>query len=234
MIKPHLANNKKLRILLTETLAGYHRLGGPPGSAGVYMPRNDTIIVPLTSLGVRKVGSGYMVDHDKTNKTLAHELTHQLTDRPYYSHGALGWFSEGLAEYVAVTSYRSGKYNLKNQTSHVKAYATARGKRDTGGRGIGEDITMPPLKTFMTLSYRDFTANGNKNYALGLMILHHFIHWDGDKDRACLNAFLDALRKRQSTEKAFTALLDGRTFQQLEEDITKAWRSRGVKISFTR
>lgn len=231
--KPLRARQKRLPIILCESMESYHQMGGPPGSAGVFMSSRNLVMVPLPSIGVKKVGSGYMIDHKKNNHTLPHELTHQLTDRAYYRTGARGWFSEGLAEYVAATPYRSGKHSLNSQTTAVKSYATEFGRKNDGGRGIGDKIDMPRLKTFMTMSYSQFLQNGNKNYALGLMLTHYFIHWDGEEDRASLNAFLESLRSNEPTDKALGKLLNGRSFEQLELEFAKAWRSRGIKISFT-
>lgn len=90
----------KYKIILMETEQSYYAAGGPPGSAGVFMSRDNIVMVPLTSLGVRPLGSGYMLDRDKSNKTLPHELVHQLTPEAYYAHGSMGWFTEGFAEYV--------------------------------------------------------------------------------------------------------------------------------------
>ena len=56
-------------------------------------------MVPLESLGVRTLGSGYTLDRGKSNNTLPHELIHQLTPPPYFRHGSVGWFIEGIAEY---------------------------------------------------------------------------------------------------------------------------------------
>ena len=50
----------------------------------------------LRSLGVEKGAGGYRVDYDKTNKTLPHEILHQLTDHAYFAQGSMGWFTEGL------------------------------------------------------------------------------------------------------------------------------------------
>ncbi|RYD64790.1 MAG: hypothetical protein EOP83_08910, partial [Verrucomicrobiaceae bacterium] len=89
----------KYQILLFETKDSYVQAGGPPSSAGVFMSGKNVVMVPLTSLGVRPVGSGYMLDRDQENGTLIHEITHQLTPGQYYAPGAMGWFSEGIAEY---------------------------------------------------------------------------------------------------------------------------------------
>ena len=222
------------KILLFESKASYVRNGGPPSSAGVFISRgrqgNGIVMVPLESLGLKKVGSGYMYDYKGENKVLPHELVHQLTDREYYRSGARGWFSEGLAEYVAVTPYRSGKFMVRSNLSAVKAYATEYGKKGKGGRALGDEIIAPSLKDYMLQPYSEFTANANFNYGLGLLITNYYFHME--EDRSNITAFLRALKRGKQGEEALRVLLNGRSWDEMEEQITKAWRSRGVKITF--
>ena len=84
----------------------------------------------------------------------------------------------------------------------------------------------------MLQSYGSFTANGNFNYGLGLLITTYFFHLDGDGDRAAINAFLQALRKGKEGDAALTALRGERSWDELEKAISDGWRSRGVKITF--
>jgi len=223
----------KYLILLFETKEEYVKAGGPPTSAGVYMPAKNTVMVPLTSLGVRPVGSGYMLDRDKTNGTLIHELTHQLTPGPYYSRGAMGWFSEGIAEYTTATPYRSGVFKVKSNFDDIVAYATGYGKDDTRGRALGEKIQAPALKDFMLMSYGNFTGpNANFNYGFGLILTTYFLHLDGDGDAARAKKFLQGLREGKTGEDAIAALLDGRSYKEMEEAITKGWKRKRVEIEF--
>ena len=231
--KAHVAGIKhRNRILLFETKEGYAKAGGPPGSAGVYMGGKDVIMVPLTSLGVRKVGSSYAIDYDKENRTLPHELTHQLTDHYYFRSGARGWFSEGLAEYVGATPYRSGSFNVKKALNAIRDYATGFGRAGRGGRALGDDISAPDLKSFMLQSYGSFVANGNFNYGLGLLITTYFFHMDKDGDRVAISAFLKALREGKEGEEALEVLLQGRSWSEMEEQISAGWRGRGLRIRF--
>ncbi|MEM9080110.1 MAG: hypothetical protein AAGC74_05395, partial [Verrucomicrobiota bacterium] len=231
--KAHIAGTKyRNRILLYESVATYVANGGPPSSAGVYMPGKDIIMVPLTSLGVKKIGSSYSIDYREDNKTLPHELTHQLTDHFYYEQGSMGWFSEGLAEYIAVTPYRSGSFNVKLAVNSIRAYATEYGRKDQGGRALGTEISAPPLSQYMLQDYRSFVANANFNYGLGLLITTYFFHMDGDGDRKAITAFLKTLRDGKKGEEALSALRQNRTFDELAKDITKGWRSKGVRIQF--
>lgn len=232
-MKAHVPGEKfRNKILLFESKDTYIQNGGPPQSAGVFFSGKEVVMVPLESLGVKKVGSGYMFDYKGSNKTLPHELTHQLTDGEYFASGARGWFSEGLAEYVAVTPYRSGKFMVKTNLSSIKAYATEFGKDGRNGRNLGEKISAPDLKGYMLQPYSSFTGNANFNYGLGLLITYYYFHWDGEGDRANINAFLKALKEGKRGEDALNVLLNGRSWEEMEKAISKAWRSRGVKIDF--
>ena len=223
----------KYQIYLFETQDSYYKEGGPPGSAGVFIGGKNIVMVPLTSLGVRPVGSGYMLDRDKSNKTLPHELLHQLTPNRYYAEGARGWFTEGLAEYVGVTPYRSGSFNVKTNFKPIVEYVTAYGKDDNGGRAIGDKINLGPLKNFMLMPYSAFTANPQVNYGCGLLITNYFFHMDRDEDAARIKKFLKALNAGKQGEEALEVLLDGQTWLELEADIAKAYSRKGVDFTFT-
>jgi hypothetical protein len=222
----------KHQILLFEKFEDYVKAGGPPSSAGVFIGGRGVVMVPLTSLGVRPVGSGYMLDRDKSSKTLPHELTHQLTPQCYYSSGAVGWFSEGISEYVAVTPYRAGSYSVRGNMKDVIDYATGYGSKDMGGRALGTKIKLPPLKTFMLQSYDQFLQQAQLNYGCGLLITNYFLHLDGDGDGKRIKAFLKALHEGMEGEEAMAVLLDGRSFEEMEEEITKGWSRKGVDFTF--
>lgn len=219
-------------ILLFEEFADYVKAGGPPESAGVFIGGRGVVMVPLTSLGVRPVGSGYMLDRDKSNKTLPHELTHQLTPRPYYRKGSMGWFSEGIAEFIAITPYRAGSYNVRGNIKDIFDYATGYGSKDMGGRALGTKINLPPLKEFMLQDYSDFLNNPQINYGSALLITTYFLYLDGEGDAKRIKAFLKKLHEDKQGEAPLDLLLDGRTFEQLEADIIKGWSRKGVDFTF--
>ncbi len=234
MVKPF--REERHKIHLFETREGYFAKGGPEGSAGVFISRGGEgdILVPLTSLGVKKVGSNYSVDYDKENTTLSHEITHQLTDYEYYASGSGGWFTEGLAEYIANSGYRPGKFSLEDLQKLV-ARVTAYGENGQGGRALGTEINAPDLLEYYMQDYvESFTAPDrvNLNYGLAGLIVYYYFHMDGNKDAANIKAFLKALKEDKKPPELFEPLLAGRSWDEMEADITKGWRSRGVKISF--
>lgn len=221
------------KIHLFETQQSYFAKGGPPGSAGVYISRGGEgdILVPLTSLGVKKVGSNFSVDYDKENTTLSHEIAHQVTDVEYYAPGARGWFTEGLAEYIAQSGYRSGKFNV-NDLQKLKAHVTAYGEDGTGGRALGDELKAPDLQEFMMQSYDSFLANSRFSYGFAALLVYYFFHMDGGGDAANVTGFLKALKEKKQPPELFEPLLAGRSWNELEEEITKSWRSRGIRIEF--
>ncbi len=222
----------KHQILLFEKFSDYVSAGGPPVSAGVFLPTKKLVMVPLESLGVKPVGSGYMFDRDKSNSTLPHELTHQVTPDYYYEKGADGWFSEGIADYISETPYRSGAYNVRGNQKDFIESVTAYGEDNKGGQALGKKIQLPALKKYMLQDYEDFLKESSLNYGCGLLITNYFIHKDGNGDAKRLKNFLKALRDGKDHNAALEFLLDGRTFDQLEADISKALKSDGIELSF--
>jgi hypothetical protein len=226
-------NDGKYQIILMETQESYQKAGGPAGSAGVFISGKNIVMVPLTSLGVRSVGNRYILDRDKSSKTLPHELVHQLTPEHYYAHGSMGWFTEGLAEYVAVSPYRSGSFNVKTNFKPIVEYVTAYGREDNGGRALGTEIKLGSLKRFMLQPYSTFTRYAQVNYGCALLITNYFFHMDRGEDAARIKEFLKALNQGKEGEEALAVLLDGQTWGELEADIAKAYSRRGVDIIFS-
>jgi hypothetical protein len=236
MQKPRTAGGRseRLRIELFSSVSDYMRAGGIPDSAGMYIGGRDVILVPLQSLGVERSGKGYTLDYDKGNKTLPHEITHQLTDSCYFRPGSLGWFTEGLAEYVGITPYNPGGGTFKVRTNRrsLVEYVTAYGEDKKGGRALGDEISMLPLREWMLMSYDRFLSDAQLNYGVGALVTYYFFHLDGDGDRVAITNFLKALREGKQGAEALEALRNGRTWDELAEDITRGWRSKGVKIEW--
>ena len=225
--------DEKNQILLFEKESSYIEAGGPPGSGGVFIGGKNIVMVPLTSLGVRPVGSGYMLDRDKSSETLPHELAHQLTPYSYFAPGARGWFSEGIAEYIANTPYRAGSFNVKSNFAPFVKYVTDYGEKGTGGRALGTEIELGSLEKYMLIEYSSFTASNSKiNYGCALLITNYFLHLDRAGDGKQLKEFLKALRAGKVGQDAIDVLLDGRTYQQMEKEIQKAYSRKGVDLTF--
>lgn len=225
--------NGKLDILLFGEMADYIRAGGPPSSAGCFVPSMGLVMVPMESIGLKKGGTGYSLDSRKKNLVLVHELAHQLTPDAYFAPAARGWFSEGLAEYMAATPYTWGYFAPDVHGNAVKAYVTAAGIDGSGGRGLGTQIGAPKLRHLFLMDYREFSGgNGAMNYGLGLLVTHYFFHMEGGGRGARMRAFLEGLQKGASGEESLKPLLGGGTYEKLEAEISAEWAKKGVILQF--
>jgi hypothetical protein len=178
------------------------------------------------------VGTTYILDRDRSSKTLPHEITHQLTPDPYYAPGSRGWFTEGIAEYVAVTPYTVGTYNVRMNLKAISEYVTAFGKNSKGGRNIGDKIHVRSLKQFFIQDYATFLSDPQRSYGISALLVYYFSHFDGDGDGKRLKAFLGALREGKTGEAALDVLLDGRSYAELEAEIVEKWKRKGVDFTF--
>lgn len=220
----------KLKARLFETMEQYHAAGGPKGSAGVYKGGPDEFLVPLESLGVKKVGSGYMFDYKGNFHTMYHEITHQLWADIHEMAGM--WMVEGFAEFMASPPYSNGRFSFVKLPRAAMEYVTEYGKDGNGGRALGENIVMPKLSDLMTMDQPKFYANGNANYGYGMLLTYYFILVDGEGDGARFKKCIQASQEGKSEEEARKVLLDGRSYEQLEKEFADGMRRKGVKISF--
>ena len=224
---------KKFPVFIFETYEDYVKAGGPPGSAGVCIYRGDDtkVLVPLRSFGVRKTGKDYTVDTgDRDYKVLSHEITHQLMEHEVKK---ASWYIEGSAEYVAFTPYTGGRYKIAVNKKDIVASVTGYGRDNSGGRALGKEITMPRLKAFMTQSYQSFTSDSNFNYGVGCLLTYYFYHQDGTGEAERIKRYLDALQRGVAENAACDQfLLDGRTWEELEEEFRKGMRRFSVRIEY--
>lgn len=222
----------KLDILLFGSMDQYVKSGGPPSSSGCYV--RGMVLVPMSSLGLKEGSTGYSLDTRQSNNVLIHELAHQLTPDAYLMPGPRGWFSEGLAEYLAITPYNWGYYQPDVYGNSVKAYVTGRsGVAGMGGRMLGENVKAPKLKDFMLMPYSQFSGqNANLNYGVGLLLTHYFFHMEGGGKASRITQFLKGLQAGNQGEASLAPLLGGGTYEKLEGEIAAAWARQGVQIRF--
>jgi hypothetical protein len=222
-------------IILFSTMQGYAAAGGMPGTVGLYVHHKGLVLVPMESLGLKLVGTGFSIDQGITHETLIHELTHQLTPRVYFAPGAKGWFSEGTAEYVATTPYTWGYFQPDVHGNIVKARVTGHGIDNKGGYALGSKIKVPPLKSFFLMPYDVFAGkNASLNYGFSLLLVNFFFHMDDGGKARRISDFLLGLHAGKQGEEALKPLLAGGSYQKLEQEISAAWAKKGIEIQFER
>ncbi len=223
--------NGKLDIFLFRSIDQYIKAGGPPSSAGCYT--QGLVLVPMASLGLQEGGTGFSLDTARSNNILIHELVHQLTPDAYMAPGACGWFSEGLAEYIAITPYNWGYFRPDIHGNVVKTYVTSRGGDGLGSRLLGTDIAAPKLKDFMLMPYARYAGqDANFNYGLGLLLTHYFFHMEGGGKALRITQFLKELQAGSRGEASLAPLLGGGTYEKLEGEVSAAWARMGVRVRF--
>lgn len=226
----YLERDEKFKIYLFGEYRNYVRAGGPNGSAGVFIPRTQIVMVPLQVLGLENRSGKWVHVKDESNKVLSHELQHQLTLGTRFP----AWYIEGSAEYVASTRYTHGAYHVVNGKTRMFDYVRSKdGLPDGSGRRLGGRISMMPLEQFMKLPYQRFAGSqANQNYAVGLMLTYFFYHADGNGDASGMKAFIKALQQGRSEAEASKYLLRGRTYAQLQEQFRRFCSNGGVAIEF--
>lgn len=214
------------RTRVFQTKEEYYRAGGYPGSAGLYVGETGDVLIPLASLGVRVVGRRVVLNRDHGNTTLVHELVHQLTASDQTNVPV--WYREGLADYIASSPYRTGRFSFENRPQSVAAFL----RRSAG-------FKLPPLRAFLGFGREDFYgANeglgeaARLHYGGALVLVTHLFHSDGNGDAARIKAYLKALGTGQPPEVALPQLLGGRAPEELEFEIQNAWQSVGLPIAF--
>lgn len=221
---------------LYPNMQAYLDAGGMEGSGGSFSwkSRNGEyvegkIMVPLTSLGVEKVGQRYIVDQDKENSTLVHEITHQVAVR-WSVLGVPVWFSEGIAEYMRSAPYSKGKMRLAGMVRAVEAELMENAQ--------DKKFWMVPVEKMMTISHEAWATDlagkeASRNYKSANALMTYFLHLDGPKNGQPVADFLRALESRAKPEKAVADhLLRGRSYAQLQTEVQEAWRQAGLRIEF--
>ena len=71
------------------------------------------------------------------------------------------------------------------------------------------------------------------NYHSANLLLYYFLRIDGEGKGEKLVDYLKARVSGMKEEEAIVEiLLAGRSFEQLQEDVAKGWKSEGLKLSF--
>ena len=228
----YLAAGDKLPVYLFATYEAYYRAGGRKGTAGLYHPRKKAVLVPLPAFDVKWDGRKWLPSRAESNSLLAHEMTHQLCSGPSFS----SWYIEGGAEYVAALRYTHGVYHLDNSRQRVFDYVREReGLDDGSGRRLGSRIPLRSLESFMRLPYVKFSGrDANKNYAVALLLTYYFYHHDGRKDGARIKAYIKAVQLGVREPEAQKLLLDGRSYEQLQEEFRGFCAQGGLSLEFPR
>jgi len=185
------------------------------------------VMVPLASLGVKKVGSRYSIEDKQGNETLIHEIAHQLTT--HWSQSVRrAWWSEGCAEYFASMGYRNGRFTLTGHGKRSREYMK-------NLKGVWEDeFLMTDPKRLLAMTQGEWNASIDvANYASAHVLFYFFVHLDGEPNGEAMYRYLQAIKDGVEEEKALEEhLLKGRDLDQLREELAKGWRKHDLDLKF--
>ncbi len=222
---------------LYPTRNAYYADGGMRGSGGMFSwarrgkeITQSIIKVPLPNLGVEYTGTRFIVDHKKRSDTLVHEITHQMTGR--WLALMPTWFTEGLAETVSVQRFNSGRFNLTSMDRSIREDVVRRS-------GSDREFVMLNLERLMTITGREWAqdlatgAGGRRNYPSANLLFYYFARLEGEGNGENLVEYMKAISEGMKEGDARTEiLLGGRSFESLQEDVSKCWRSEGLRLTF--
>lgn len=220
-----------LRVVrLFETNDQYITAGGLKGSAGCFIGQSKEVLVPLDSLGVKRVGKRFSIESREENQTLIHEIVHQLT-----WHWPLGqWWTEGIAEFFAGATYSPGKIKFTSHGNSLREYLKEK-------KGVVDDeYTARNLMGILSISNEEWnnqvagkSPDGIRNYATAAILFYYFCHMDAEKNSGPMLAHLQAVKAGMDpAESVKTYLIRGREPDELAKDVAKAWRKHSLKLSF--
>lgn len=216
----------------------YMEEGGMQGSAGVYSRGKKALMVPISSLGVKLVGTRVSLEYgdDANNHVLIHEITHQMMN--HWLNKLPTWYIEGSAEYVSMLEYNSnGRFSLIGLNRRVQNFANRRNYA-----GGGKSYTMIDVEELMTLDGARWSAalgrggSASENYGSAGLLTYFFYHIDGKGDAANMIAFLRQVQNAKTNEEEQAAvkshLLRERSYSQLSEEVKKGLRKEGIDITY--
>ena len=221
---------------------GYARAGGPPGSSGVFITADiaggGVLLVPFESLGIEQFGGRNTKGYDYKATVLIHEMVHQATAEllPLMPK----WVSEGLAEYGANMTYRSGVFYLgereRLQSLHRRLdgyeLITRNGmaKSPTAAAGLPKSWVMKPSEV-MGLSDEDWSTaiSGraaqvklHRMYLSSMFLMYYFMHLADHGEARRIRVFFDNVAeasrfiRSRGNEGTLPAELRARTRLSLE------------------
>lgn len=140
----------KFAVRLFSKELDYISEGGDRSSAGMYLIRERTMLVPLSSLGLVEGPRGFRKARNFDPRTLIHETTHALTHQ--WLNRVPLWFVEGLAEYIAAIPYEDGVMNFDGIDQGIVAQVN----RKLGGRP--EQFSLPDPAELVVTGDFEFMA----------------------------------------------------------------------------
>ena len=167
---------------------------------------------------------------------IVHEVTHQSMAALMYL-GVPAWVPEGIAEYMAATQFAPAFYQFTNTHVSIRHHIH---KQLLGDRIVKErKMHFTHLDQLMSRDILEWNRFGDigddtgfLQYHESLILIDYFFHRDhpdGVHFRRYLESVLSGVPEPEARK---IHLLRGRSYQQIEQEITSLWKPLGFTIQF--
>ena len=209
----------------------YYKAGGTQGSISYYTgSTKQFVLAPLKTVGVELSGKRYIAKSSKDLGACSYSLAMQLTDASFRREEVKIWLRKGFCAYVKHLPYKDGEFSL-NDAPRAVSTAVVKGTDRRGGYyNLGKEVYFPKLEKYLKNESKFSTTSPT---VVGLLIFTYFAHLDGDGDGANLRKMMKLTREECTQDDILNALLAGRTWDDLEDQLADAWRKEGIKLIFT-
>lgn len=219
---------KRFQTELFKSKSDYHEAGGIIGSGGIYMSSRRKIMIPLDALGTKKSSSGVTLDDDD-HSTLIHEITHQV-QHDWLQRMPI-WLVEGMAVYTEAVPYKRGQFRFDRH--EVEDFIREQYR-------YYEEVPVIDVQKLMTITSQGWNENFRLNimdvsrfYMSAYLLAYYFIHLEGEGEGRAMWDYLRAIQRARTQEDRADAngiLLRGRTYEQLYEDMQRAYKREGIDL----
>ena len=137
------------------------------------------------------------------------------------------WWIEGIAEYVEFAPIAGTTLNISGKMRRIQElYEAEQTKRYT----VDMSISIPDFKAFFrSLNWSADEMNDPiSQYAVSGLMFYYFCHEDGKGKGKAMIDYTIALRKGMTHLEAEPILLQGRSHNELYQDLQKFWKKYGV------
>lgn len=220
---PQPPDGTHFQVRLFGGRAAYYAAGGMPNSSGMYFGGNRReILVPLTSVGMRRTSSEYTFDANADFRTLIHEITHQV--HHHWFRRLPIWLVEGLAVYMEYVPYSRGEFRFDRLDV---AEGFTRRSPD------GAFVSLPEMIALNNQEWNRQLRNNLElarlNYGTSFLMAWFFFHHDNNGLN--MYQYLRAIEEGMPEEKARDYLFAGRTMEELERDFIRAFERQRLRLS---
>lgn len=212
------------RVRLFESDSAYLKAGGLKGSAGMYTSRTKEVMVPLPSLGVKRMGERWVLEDREGNHTLIHEVIHQVMHE--WLPRLPVWIIEGAAEYVTAGRYGNGRLTLRGYGNNMEEY-----------KGGGSELKSTDLEKLMAMDHQTWIAalakgGASRNYRSAMMLFYYFCHEDGDESGKNFIGYFHSRKGKRGDDKVEREkyLLRGRDAETMRKDFKRGLGKVGIRL----